>query len=111
MIIKIILTIPLVILMFYVVVQQVSGNALRWAVLISLCIGASFVWFDNITTQIANLVGVGRGADLLMYFWVVATLAILLLFYLKMVQLQRKITILTRQIALSSPFYPKQLER
>jgi small membrane protein len=108
MIIKTILTVPLVILMFYVVVQQVSGNGLRWAVLISLGIGTSLVWFDSITAKIANLIGVGRGADLLMYLWVVVTLAILLLFYLRIVQLQRNITILTRQIALSSPFYPKQ---
>lgn len=59
------------------------------------------VIYPNTTVFIANMLGVGRGADVVLYF------AIALLFYLvfhvfiKLYKIERDITVITRTIALS----------
>ena len=45
--------------------------------------GAFFVWAPEQTTVISRAVGVGRGADLVLYLWVVISLALMLVLYLK----------------------------
>ncbi len=52
------------------------------------------------TTQVARLLGIRRGADLLMYSTVLGFLVGFYLVYLKVRQLTREITVLTRELAL-----------
>jgi hypothetical protein len=52
------------------------------------------------TDDIAQAVGVGRGADLITYISIVAILFVLLHYYTKFVELQRSVTQLTRELAL-----------
>ena len=54
----------------------------------------------------AHAFGVGRGADLLMYLWVVITCSVILLLYLKIVEMNRMLTQLARRLALSQPMHP-----
>ena len=58
------------------------------------------VLFPQLLTRIANLVGVGRGADLLLYVFVLAFLFFVYGQYRQGVTQQRKITHLARKIAL-----------
>ncbi|HZQ54741.1 MAG TPA: DUF2304 domain-containing protein [Bryobacteraceae bacterium] len=61
----------------------------------SLC-----VIFPGITSDLANALGVGRGADLLLYLGLLAGIHSFLLLYLKERRLDRRITELTRAIAI-----------
>jgi hypothetical protein len=62
--------------------------------------GAVAVIVPDVTTDVAHLVGVGRGADLVLYIAIVAVLFVLLHYYSKFVELQAKMTELTRQMAI-----------
>ena len=69
-------------------------------VFLLIAAGAVAVIFPDITQDAADLVGVGRGADLVMYIAIVAVMFILLHYYTKFVELQRQITQLVREIAI-----------
>lgn len=62
--------------------------------------GAIAVVLPETTDDVAHLVGVGRGADLVTYTAIVAVMFVLLHYYSKFVELQGKVTELTRQIAI-----------
>jgi small membrane protein len=64
--------------------------------------GLYFVWFPSHSTQLAELVGIGRGADLILYIWVCISLVILLNLHLKLRTQHELITALARAIALAN---------
>jgi hypothetical protein len=73
---------------------------IRWVrALVWLCAGVAIAW-PNLTQQLANAVGITRGADLVFYFFVLAFLATTFYFYSRMVRLQRQVTQLVRHLAL-----------
>ena len=63
--------------------------------------GAYIVWMPDHATYLANLVGIGRGADLVLYVWVLISCAILLLLYLNLRDQFQLITALARRMALT----------
>jgi hypothetical protein len=63
--------------------------------------GGYIVWVPDHATYIANLVGIGRGADLLLYVWVLISCAILLLLHLNLREQSQLITALARKMALA----------
>lgn len=65
-----------------------------------LVAAAAAVVFPNLTQDAANLVGVGRGADLVFYLSIVVIMFVLLHYYTKFVELQRKLTDMTREVAI-----------
>ena len=65
-----------------------------------LAAGAVAVVFPSTADEAAKLVGVGRGADLIMYTGVVAVMFVLLHYYTKFVELQTQVTQLTRELAI-----------
>lgn len=56
--------------------------------------------FPDITQDAADVVGVGRGADLVLYISIVAVLFVLLHYYTKFVELQRQLTQMAREVAI-----------
>jgi len=65
-----------------------------------LAAGAVAVLFPETTQDAADLVGVGRGADLITYIAIVAVMFVLLHYYTKFVDLQRQVTEVTRELAI-----------
>jgi len=108
MTIQIFLTAVLATVVVMIALQRSTALVLRLAVLSVVAIGLYFVWAPEQTTQLAAVLGVGRGADLLLYLWVVITLALIVFLYLKIVQLSRRLTELTRAQALSRPQIPSE---
>jgi hypothetical protein len=106
MIIKILLSSLLALLALFVTLQRISSRGVRYTVLTMLAIGAYFVWRPEHATAVAQTLGVGRGADLLMYLWVVITCSVILLLYLKIVEMNRMLTELARRLALREPMHP-----
>jgi hypothetical protein len=63
--------------------------------------GAYIVWMPEHATYLANAVGIGRGADLVLYVWVLISSAILLLLYLNSREQLQLVTALARKMALA----------
>jgi hypothetical protein len=61
---------------------------------------ASSVFFPQIWTYAARLVGIGRGADLLLYFMVLTFLGFVSSTYRRFRQLETNLTDLAREVAL-----------
>jgi hypothetical protein len=108
MTIQIFLTVLLVAVAAMVGLQTATLRALRLAVIAVVAIGVYFVWMPEQATRLAGALGVGRGADLVLYLWVVLTLALIVFLYLKIVRLSRKLTELTRALALARPQAPAE---
>jgi len=72
--------------------------------------GLYFVWIPTHATRLAELVGIGRGVDLILYIWVVISLIVLLNLHLKLRAQMELITVLARDLAIAkapSPSSPK----
>lgn len=70
-------------------------------VIIVALFGAYLVWMPESATQIAHFVGIGRGADLVLYIWVLISFSVLLVLYLAVRAQLQLITALARRIALA----------
>ena len=80
--------------------------------------GLYFVWFPAHSTWLAELVGIGRGVDLILYTWVCISLLVLLNLHLKLRTQMESITVLARKAAIaeamataasrSSPAHPRE---
>ncbi len=76
-------------------------QAVRRILLVLFVVGAGVsVFFPQLLTWLANLVGIGRGTDLLLYILVIAFLGFAATSYRRSRQLETQITELSRQIAL-----------
>ena len=63
--------------------------------------GLYFVWLPSHATWLAELAGIGRGVDLILYVWVVISLIMLLNLHLKLRSQLELITLLARKIAIA----------
>ena len=68
--------------------------------------GLYFVWFPSHSTQLAELVGIGRGVELILYIWVCISLIVLLNLHLKLRTQMELVTLLARQLAMSDARSP-----
>jgi hypothetical protein len=64
--------------------------------------GLYFVWVPSHATQLAALVGIGRGVDLIIYTWVGISLLLLLNLHLKLRSQMELITVLARELAIAN---------
>ena len=64
--------------------------------------GLYFVWSPSHATLLAELAGIGRGVDLIIYIWIVISLLILLNLHLKLRAQIDVITVLAREIAIAN---------
>jgi small membrane protein len=62
--------------------------------------GLYFVWMPTHATTLAEIAGVGRGVDLIIYIWVVISLLLLLNLHLKLRTQTEAITRVARAIAI-----------
>lgn len=65
-----------------------------------------FIWNPEQTNNFAHALGVGRGADLLLYLWFLVSSFMLLLMNLKCNRLQQELTETVRHIALMNSRSP-----
>ena len=74
-------------------------------------LAATTVWFlsflfilsPNLAMQTANLLGIGRGADLVLYIFAILFIVTFFYFYARFRTLESQITEIVRHIALSGP--------
>jgi len=93
--------IPALIVLLLLYWKYVRSRTLnRILLLISVLAGIYFVLFPDVTTHLANLVGVGRGTDLVMYVAIVAFSFGYILMYSKLKQQEKTITAIVRDMAI-----------
>jgi small membrane protein len=69
--------------------------------------GAYIVWMPDHATYLAQSIGIGRGADFILYIWLLISCAILLLLYLQLREQLQLITALARRMALAQAAQPQ----
>jgi hypothetical protein len=108
MIIQILLIFGLVLCLVYAQLQRGHSRLIAAVVSGAALAGIYFVLAPERTNQVARFVGVGRGADLLLYCWVVIGLAISVNLQFKLLKMQSMITALARELALRDVRVPEQ---
>jgi hypothetical protein len=95
-----VLLVLILLLGFYFVRRSRSRLANRTLSILMALILAVFVIFPDVTTWIANQLGVGRGTDFLFYTFALFVLYTLGLIAVRMREQDRKLTQITRSLAI-----------
>lgn len=104
--ISILMVIALLCVAFYAYRVMAQGNMMALLLLLISLAAIFFVFFPEETIVIANMLGVGRGTDLLLYFCFIAGNILILLIHVKFRHQSIMITELARALALSQPKRP-----
>lgn len=87
-------------------------QALRRILMLAfIAAAASSVFVPQIWTWVANLLGIGRGTDLLVYLLVMIFLGFVATTYRRFRQIETELTALSRQLALSQATAPDEKEK
>jgi hypothetical protein len=103
MIIKLLLIAALAGAAFFLLRGRVSALSLlmrRSVTLLAIALGIGAVLFPSAVTEVANLVGVGRGTDLVVYVLAVSFIFVSMALYMRLAALQDRHVELTRRLAL-----------
>jgi small membrane protein len=101
MIAQLLLSVLLAGVLLYAWSQYRRSPAVAVLSVLAAVAGLYFVWFPTHSTRLAELVGIGRGVDLVIYVWVCISLLLLLNLHLKLRTQTETITTLARHIALA----------
>lgn len=74
------------------------GGAIAWT-LLWITAGVAIA-YPNVTVVVASAMGIGRGADLVLYLSVVAMMAGFLMVYVRLRRVRRDVTLLVRRLAI-----------
>jgi hypothetical protein len=100
------IAIPILGLLFLrAVLRLASGARPRWWLLLSAAIwlaAAITILVPDLTTDIAHTLGIGRGADLLIYLVAILFIASFFFFYNRYRRLEAELTRLVRQLAIGN---------
>lgn len=102
MLIQVILILSTVGVLLLLLRQRATARTRAWKKLIMVALALAAVTSilnPELTTKVANLVGVGRGADLILYLLVAVFLYVTVGFYLRFRDLERQLTVLARRLA------------
>ena len=101
MIAQILLTAMLFTILLYASMTYRQAPIIGFLTVLAAFWGLYFVWFPSHATRLAELVGISRGVDLILYTWVVISLIMLLNLHLKLRTQLELITLLARKIAIA----------
>ena len=97
MIAQLALSVLLAAILLYAWTEYRRSPAVALLSVLAATAGLYFVWFPAHSTWLAELVGIGRGVDLILYTWVCISLLVLLNLHLKLRTQMELITILARK--------------
>jgi small membrane protein len=107
-IIQFLLIIALVAVAGYALTQRKRSPLIFWIVMMAALCGAILVIAPELSTRIAHLLGVGRGADLVFYVFILVIFVATFNIHLRIRSNHELITELARSIALQSARAPKE---
>ncbi|MDX2223550.1 MAG: DUF2304 domain-containing protein [Rhodospirillaceae bacterium] len=100
MIVQVLLSLGLLTLAGYAWLQRARARVLSWAMILICAFGEVLVLNPELATRIAHWMGVGRGADLVVYCFIVASLGLIMNLHLRLHALHEDFTELARRVAL-----------
>ena len=103
MIVQFMLSAVLVCLLLYAIKLTRRGNGVGLLLIVLSLAAIFFVMFPDNSNTVANWLGVGRGADLLIYLCFLSGVLLILLLHLRFREQSIAITELARAIALNNP--------
>jgi hypothetical protein len=106
MIARLLLSVLLFAVMIYAWSEYRRSPVVGLASMLAGAGGFYFVWFPARASALAELAGIGRGVDLILYTWVAISLLILLNLHLKLRAQMELITALAREMALADARLP-----
>lgn len=107
MIMQLALTVGLMACLFYALTMGRQTRWLKFGIVILVIGGTICVWNPELTNRVAHAVGIGRGADLLIYLWIVLSLFVALRLHLQLRAQHESITLLARALALREAESPR----
>ena len=97
----------LALLTLYAFTQRRRSGPLSYGIMAAGAAGAVLVIFPDLSTALANTVGIGRGADLIFYVFMLIVFAAIANLHLRMRSHAEMVTLLAREIALLTAKSPK----
>ncbi len=107
MIFSALLTAALLGLLVYALLQRTQFPLVARILPLVCLLGIYVAWFPDSTSEVAALVGVGRGVDLMLYVWLMVSGLLILVLHLKLVQQDRRLTELARAMAIAHAHSPE----
>jgi hypothetical protein len=107
MIAQVVLSLLLGIVLLYAWAQYRRSPIVTVLSCVVSLMGFYFVWLPSHATRVAEFVGIGRGADLVLYVWACISLVVLLNLHLKLRTQHELLTQLARSIALANATLPE----
>lgn len=101
MIAQLLFTIALIGALVYIHGQSRLLGGIRIGLYSIILAGIYFVWSPDHSTQLAQMLGIGRGADLIYYIWIILSLAVFVNIHLKVRENLSLVTRLAREIAIA----------
>ena len=101
MIAQLILTALLLSIFMYAGTEYRRSPVVGVVVMLATAGGTYLVWLPAHATALADMVGIGRGVDLIIYIWIVISLLVVLNLHLKLRSQMELITILARESAIA----------
>jgi hypothetical protein len=101
MIAQLILTALLLSILIYAGAEYRRSPVVGTVAMAATAAGGYLVWFPAHATALAEMVGIGRGVDLIIYIWVVISLLVALNLHLKLRSQMELITALARETAIA----------
>jgi hypothetical protein len=108
MIAQIILSALLTAILVYAWAEYRRSPAVAILAILIATAGIYFIWVPEHSTQLAELVGIGRGVDLILYIWVCLSLVVVLNLHLKLRTHMELITALARKLAIADAKPPEE---
>jgi small membrane protein len=99
--IKIALSLLFMLLLIIGCVGYKSSKLLGSTVIVGSIAALVLVWNETWVSELAHVLGVGRGADLLLYLWIPLSAVLMIFSYLRTRQLERQLTRVCREIAIA----------
>ncbi len=93
---------------FYALTQRGRSHWLANAMMAVAALGAVFVLLPEVTNNVARTLGVGRGADLVLYCFVLITFVSIFNIHLRLRSSAEITTVITRALAIASAQKPQQ---
>jgi small membrane protein len=107
MIAQVVLSLLLGVVLLYAWAQYRRSPIVAVLACVVSLMGFYFVWLPSHATRVAEFVGIGRGADLVLYVWACISLIVLLNLHLKLRTQHELLTQLARSIALANAASPE----
>src|SRR6185437_16887620 len=102
MIIQFALSAALFLCIAYAFLQRRKSRLISNVITLTAATGIFFVAFPDYSNSLANYVGIGRGADLILYCWLAISFLISVNLQFKILDLHENVIQLTRALAIQS---------